>query len=200
MKLTQKAAARQAQLSDVVLWHSFQNRRSVVSTGPDFYCMGTEANPLLNTDYYASCAAFNRDLETRFIGNSRDFLMIQRKFLRDTASYPGFFLAGSSDSMIREFSYVASELLKLNPSRLTFELTEDAGVFFTFIKEEFVCFLQLYLCPQQDEDQVILSCFEGERKLPSFAGDFDEALERVKSFANPPSIGKSWVPFYELSH
>jgi hypothetical protein len=62
-------------------------------------------------------------------------------------------------------------------------------------------FLQFFLGEiEPDEDELLLSIYDGDEKLPSFAGNMENTLGAVRELVFPNSIIKFGIPSYELSY
>ena len=77
------------------------------------------------------------------------------------------------------FASTSADLLNLDPDKISVELLYNKSLVFTFRKAHYTYFFEQFIRPENIEDQVIFSYYEGSQKKPSFSGDFSSALTKL---------------------
>jgi hypothetical protein len=82
----------------------------------------------------------------------------------------------------KRFNEITSTILDFKPDKLSFELTYEGGVFFTLKKDHFSFYIQYFFETESDEmEEVLLSIFKGNTKLPSYAGNLEEIVSELEN-------------------
>jgi len=93
-----------------------------------------------------------------------------------------------------------NKILELNPTAFSMELTNEQSIFYTIKKEDYTFYLQHFLNEiDEDEDESILTIFNGNNKLPSYAGSLFQTFVEIDNLMAPSNTFKSIVELYEIS-
>jgi hypothetical protein len=188
-------------IAQAIVWHLTNGSTTIQSTGPTIYCMGDTGNPFLNSESFIYKSAFNNRKDQTTPNSDRDFIRFENQFLAQYKRLSEYYTDLSFESYKQKFSLSLSEILKLKPDVITMELTSEQSVYYTLIKGSLALFIHHYLNVEDlDDDEVIITAFNGDSKLPSFAGSLYGALNELKKIIYPSSEIKSWSPSYELSY
>jgi hypothetical protein len=187
-------------IAQAIVWHFTNGATSIQSTGPVVYCMGEMGNPFLNSGSFVCKSAFNMKQGTTN-SSDKDFIKFESQFIKQYQKLSEYYTEGNFEKYKQKFSVSLSEILKFKPDVLTMELTTEGSVYYTFIKNDYSIFIQHYLdIIDLEDDEAILTAFNNDTKLPSFAGSLDETLIELKDIIFPANKVKSWSPSYELSY
>ncbi len=88
----------------------------------------------------------------------------------------------SNFELKRNLSKAASSLIGIAPDAISVQLTSEPSLFFTAKKGDYSCYLELIF----DEgtgllDDSVVTLFNSNENLPSFAGTLEESLEYIES-------------------
>lgn len=76
-----------------------------------------------------------------------------------------------------------NKILNLNPLAVSYELTYEQSILFTFIFGDFTFFLQQNLTLENDDDdEVLLSVFKNDESLPNYAGSLEYIFNTIHSY------------------
>lgn len=86
-----------------------------------------------------------------------------------------------------KFTLSLNYILSMQPEKFSFELTEEKSAFFTIKKNNYTLFFQQYFeLIDGEDDEALLSIYNGESKVPSMAGDTDYILGQISNLIMPP--------------
>jgi hypothetical protein len=131
----------------------------------------------------------------------KQFILLVNSFVSGFQTKKEYFDGIDFFEAKRKFQEVLSMLIDLEPDLISTELSFEKSVFYTFKKGNYMFFLQFFLGEiEPDEDELLLSIYDGDEKLPSFAGNMENTLGAVRELVFPNSIIKFGIPSYELSY
>lgn len=123
---------------------------------------------------------------------NKKFVRYESSFLAQFKSLSEFYSDISYDSAKSILASSLSYLLELKPELLKLELTTDRAIFYTFKKNDYSLYIQHFLDVDDDEDdEVTLTVFEKDSKLPSFAGNLNSMkfeISKLLSLGNPVNL------------
>ena len=188
-------------LKQAIVWHSANGFVTIASTGPEIYCLGEMANPFLNSGVFVCNSAFNKKKETSVNNSDRDYIKFEKQFEKQFELISEYFENISYEKIKSNFSLSLSELLRFKPNNFSLEMTIEKSVYYTLIKNDYLIFIHHYLDIQDaEDDEVIVTGFKNNDKLPSFAGNLAEAIRSLSNILYPTNEVKLWRPRYELSY
>lgn len=90
----------------------------------------------------------------------------------------------------KKFNDITSTFLDYNLEKFSFELTYEGGMFFTLKKGEYSFYIQYFFDNELgDNEEVLLSIFQGETKLPSYDGKLIEIVYKVENILSSQIVG-----------
>jgi len=101
-----------------------------------------------------------------------------------------------------KFANSLSSILFLNPDLLSMELMYDKSIFYTIRKGTYTIFLQHNIDVNDEDDEAILSIFQNDKKLPSYAGPLKSVMNEFSNIIAQSIEYKFETPIHtnELSY
>lgn len=101
----------------------------------------------------------------------KKFINLENSFKKQFNTLSEYYHDIDYESAKKTFAQSCSVLLELRPEVFSLELTSEKSIFYTIKKDSYTFFIQHFLnVIDEDEDEMIMSAFNGAEKLPSFAG------------------------------
>ena len=156
---------------------NFRERRrkqpsvDITYTGQDTYAMSS-------VKYSSAVEMFD---------NNKEFVRISREFIVQFPGKSEWFHDLSLNDAHQKMKNSLSEILNLNPEKISLQLTHEGSLFYTFLKDGAKFYMQHYLTTDKDEDEAFLNIFYSEEKNENFAGELSNILKQLRD-SNTHSI------------
>ncbi len=113
---------------------------------------------------------------------NKQYINFQTSFDKQSYKLKEFWDAVDYAQVKKKFSKSSSILLELNPDVFSMELTTEGSVFYVFRKIDYSFFIQHFLDVHDiDDDEMIITMYRSNIKLPSYAGTLNSALAQIKN-------------------
>lgn len=89
----------------------------------------------------------------------------------------------------KKFNDIISTFLDFSPEKISFQLTHEGGMFFTLKKGDYSFYIQYFFDHELGDEEVLLSIFRGDIKLPSYDGKLIEIVYEVKNILSSHMVG-----------
>ena len=105
------------------------------------------------------------------------------------------------DRVISESLKTLNIIIGLEPDAISYELTSDQSIIFTFKIKKYTFFLQQILVIEEEgDDEAILSTYMGEKKMLSYAGTLEIVLGAVYFYIGEQHTVQPEAELNELSY
>lgn len=121
--------------------------------------------------------------------NNRQFIKLEQSFDQKLQQYKEVF-AGQNDYVLKEKMKVSADaILNCSPDKISLQITNEGGVFYTFLKGDAAIYFQHFLIDEYDDsDEAIVSIFKGDQNIINYAGSLSNALIELHQALFPESI------------
>lgn len=135
-----------------------------------FYLGGNELPELTWDDYEPPSNWVSAKIGEQIMELTSSFKL---QFLKLSSYFPDLDFATANERMMMSLY----QIMNLDPTSISLELIPDGNVFYTIKKNSYTIYYHHFIVDIIDdsEDEVVLTIYKGERKLPSFAGSLEDS-------------------------
>ncbi|MCF3110918.1 hypothetical protein LL912_19185 [Niabella sp. CC-SYL272] len=130
-------------------------------------------------EYYTTNQQEYFDIERNAI--NKKFIKYEKSFLAQFEQLKHHFNEISQEEIKGLMNNSLSFLLELEPDMLGLELTSDKTIFYTFKKDNYIIYINHFADLEEEDAELTLTIFEGNTKLPSFAGNIESVKQKMNT-------------------
>ncbi len=113
---------------------------------------------------------------------NRKYIELNSEFLSKWEQYQNYFSGFSKSFIFEKIKEVIDSLLTLNPSYVTFELTNDCSVFFQSLVNGFNIYFELYFTTDlKDGVEAITNIYKDSRNIFAYGGSIEMVFSQINS-------------------
>jgi len=156
---------------------------------------------IADTNYTFARLLFERSLIKRNHSIKELFSRIRNSFEEQFQKLSEHFKDLDKNEVKNKLDLSLIGLLLINPDVISMELTWEKSLFYTLKKDRYTFFIQYFLDEiESEDDEAIMTVFENDNKLPSYAGILQDVIDTLQKYFSPRrSLGLA-VSLNEFSH
>lgn len=121
--------------------------------------------------------------------SNRQFIKLEQSFDQQLEQFGNVFVGQNKYILKEKMKYSAEAILNCSPDKISLQITPEASVFYTFLRNGLAIYFQHYLIEEYDgSDEAIISIFKGDENIINFAGSLPDASSELNKALSPESL------------